>query len=306
MPGLSERAAAALKPRLDPFFESAPYAARIAFDPVEFPHRFSAPRDIEVAGLLSACLAYGRADLFKPKLEGLLAGMGPSPAAFTTALDVASARRLLSDFVYRFNVGTDLAALLMGIGRALREEGSLEALFLRGWSPAGSWHDALSAFTGALRNVPMAPLRRALGRERGLHHLLPSPLGPGAAKRLNLFLRWMVRGPDEVDFGIWKRVPPSALIIPVDTHVARMARNLRLTARKDLTWRTAEEITASLRRLDPADPVKYDFALCHYGMSGACPARSRPDLCRACPLLACCRTGPGVVRRRLRSNRADG
>jgi uncharacterized protein (TIGR02757 family) len=302
MPGLNERAAGALKPRLDPFFESAPYAARIAFDPVEFPHRYSEPRDIEVAGLLSACLAYGRADLFKPKLQKLLSGMGPSPAAFVRGLDVASARSLLSGFVYRFNVGTDLAALLMGMGRALREEGSLEALFVRGWTPGGDWHAALSAFTRALRDVPMAPLRRAMGRERGLHHLLPSPLGPGAAKRLNLFLRWMVRGPDAVDFGIWKRVPASALVIPLDTHIARMARNLRLTARKDLTWRTAEEITASLRRLDPGDPVKYDFALCHYGMSGACPARPRPELCGECPLLPSCRTGPGVIRRLRRLN----
>jgi hypothetical protein len=150
MPGLNERAARALKPRLDPFFEGAPYAARIAFDPVEFPHRYSEPRDIEVAGLLSACLAYGRAELFKPKLQKLLSGMGPSPAAFVSGLDVASARSLLSGFVYRFNVGTDLAALLMGMGRALREEGSLEAVFVRGWTPGGDFDarwGASAAFT---------------------------------------------------------------------------------------------------------------------------------------------------------------
>jgi endonuclease III len=106
-----------------------------------------------------------------------------------------------------------------------------------------------------------------------------------------------VRGPDAVDFGIWRSVPPSALVIPLDTHVARMARNLRLTSRRDLGWRTAEQVTASLRRLDPMDPVKYDFALCHYGMSGMCPTQPIAENCTKCLLLPACRVGPAVVRR---------
>jgi uncharacterized protein (TIGR02757 family) len=296
--GLSQKGAAALKPLLDGFILTAPYAERVRFDPVELPHRYADPRDIEVAGLLSACLAYGRADLFKPKLRELLGQMGASPAAYVAALDLSGAKALLRDFVYRFNVGTDLAVLLLGMGRALQDHGSLEAAFLRGWEPEASMHRALAAFTGALRNVPMGPLRRVLGRERGLHHLLPSPLGPGAAKRLNLFLRWMVRGPDEVDFGVWRSVPASALIIPLDTHVGRIARYLGLTRRKDLSWRTAEEITASLRWLDPADPIKYDFALCHYGMSGVCPARPVAENCASCALLTRCSVGPRVIRPR--------
>src|SRR5579862_590254 len=116
MPGLSAGRAALLKPRLDAFFEAAPYAERIRFDPVELPHRYDDPRDIEVSALLSACLAYGRADLFKPKLEGLLAGMGSSPADFVTGLELAGAKSLLARFVYRFNVGADLAVLLLGMG----------------------------------------------------------------------------------------------------------------------------------------------------------------------------------------------
>jgi uncharacterized protein (TIGR02757 family) len=183
------------------------------------------------------------------------------------------------------------------MGRVLREHGSLEALFVQGLEARDSLHGALDAFTTALRQVPMAPLRSAMGPERGLHHLLPSPMGPGAAKRLNLFLRWMVRGPDAVDFGIWTRVPASALVIPLDTHIGRMALNLGLTRREDLTWRTAEEVTASLRAIDPRDPVRYDFALCHFGMSGACPARIVPEHCGRCPLLPVCRVGPRVVAR---------
>src|SRR5206468_2700129 len=138
-------------------------------------------------------------------------------------------------------------------------------------------------------------LRRALGRERGLHHLLPA-VGGGAAKRLNLYLRWMVRGPDAVDFWIWKRVRAAQLVIPLDTHIHRMARHLGLTGRKSADWKTAEEITAGLRALDPADPVRYDFALCHFGMSGACPLKPRRETCSSCALLGACRTGRRLTR----------
>ncbi len=296
--GLSAREAERLRPRLDAFLASTDARARIAFDPVEFPHRYRDPRDVEVGALLAAALAYGRVDLFKPKVEGLLKSMGASPAAFVRALDVEGARELLSGFVYRFNVGTDVAVLLLGMGRALREQGSLEALFVQGLRAHDSWHGALATFTSALRDVPMEPLRKALGPERGLHHLLPSPLGAGAAKRLNLFLRWMVRGPDGVDLGIWKQVQPSSLLIPLDTHIGRIAKHLGLTRRSDLSWRTAEEVTASLRALDAEDPVRYDFALCHYGMSGVCPAQPVPDNCMKCLLVDSCQVGRKTVKSR--------
>jgi endonuclease III len=101
----------------------------------------------------------------------------------------------------------------------------------------------------------------------------------------------MVRGPDSIDFGLWKRVSPSQLVMPLDTHVMRISRWLGLTRRATIGWAAAEEITASLRLLDAADPVRYDFALCHYGMSGACPARPVRDHCLACPLKGVCRVG---------------
>ena len=294
---MSEARAEALRPKLDAFLGRIDVATRIGFDPVELPRRFTDPRDIEVVALLSACLAYGRADLFKPKLELLLAGMGPSPSRFVAALNVERAAALLRGFVYRFNVATDLAVLLLGMGRALREHGSLEAVFALHFRRTGTLRGALEGFAREIRSVPMDAIRGALGKERGLDHLLPTRLGAGAAKRLNLFLRWMVRGPDAVDMGIWRLVPASVLMIPLDTHVARMARNLELTSRRDLGWRTAEEVTASLRRLDPLDPVKYDFALCHYGMSGMCPARPLAENCARCFLLEGCRVGPALVRR---------
>lgn len=286
-----------LKTLLDAFLVASPFLQRLPFDPVELPRQYQKPRDIEVAALLSASLAYGRADLFKPKVAALLASMGSSPAEFVTGAGIADLKRLLDGFVYRFNVGSDLAVLLTGMGKAINGHGSLENLYVAGIAQAQNNHQALSAFVQALRSVRLAPIRKALGPERGLNHLLPNPLGPGAAKRLNLFLRWMVRGPDQIDLGIWKTVPPAGLIIPLDVHVGRIARYLRLTRRNDLSWKTALEITESLRKLDPSDPTKYDFALCHYGMSGICPATPVVENCARCLLSPVCTVGR---RRRLR------
>lgn len=286
---LSVERAARLKPLLDAFTEERPWVERVRADPVEFPHRYGDPRDVEVVALLAASLAYGRADLFKPKVGWVLDRLGAHPAAALAELTEARAAKLVDGFVYRFNVATDLAVLLLGIGRTLTRRGSLEAHFVSGLG--ASWQGALAAFARGLRAAaPERELVRRLGPTRGLHHLLPSAEA-GAAKRLNLYLRWMVRGPDAVDFGVWRRVSPAQLLMPVDTHVMRIARWLGLTDRQTISWAAAEEITASLRRLDAADPVRYDFALCHYGMSGACPARPVRENCRRCPLRAECRVG---------------
>jgi uncharacterized protein (TIGR02757 family) len=286
---ISRARAAALKPLLDAFADDRPWGHRVTADPIELVKRYAQPRDIEVSGLLATALAYGRADLFKPKVDGLLKQMGSSPADYVASLTVARAAKLLDGFVYRFNLGTDVAVLLLGMGRTLKRLGSLEALLLEGGEDL---HGALAHFTAGLRRAaPMTELRAKLGPDRGLAHLLPHPLGKGAAKRLNLYLRWMVRGPDAIDFGIWKGVPTRRLIIPLDTHVQRISRLLGFTARRDLSWRTAEEVTASLRLLDPEDPVRYDFALCHYGMSGACPSTPVRDNCLVCGLKGQCRVG---------------
>lgn len=282
-----------LKPLLDSVRDDRAWEARIAKDPLEFPHRFKDRDDIEVAALLSCGLAYGRADLFKPKIAGLLLHMGPHPGAFVRALTPKETTAWLSSFVYRFNTGGDVAVLLLGMGAALRRVGSLEALFVEGLKREGTWHRALAHFTASLRQGGEIPGQKL--RTRGLSHLLPSPLGPGTAKRLNLFLRWMVRGPDGVDFGLWKSVSPSQLVMPLDTHVFRIASWLGLTTYASPSWKAAEEVTENLRTLRPEDPVAYDFALCHLGMSGACPQTPRADNCARCPLLPACRMGKKTV-----------
>lgn len=291
---LSATRAERLKPLLDAFTEARPWQERIRFDPVEFPHRYQDPRDIEVVALLSASLAYGRADLFKPKIAAILEGLGPHPAARLKTLDPAGLAPLLEGFVYRFNLPADVGVLLLGMGRSLVTHGTLEDVFLSALAREGSFRAGVSAFARSIRDAaPKREIEKVLGRTRGLDHLLPT--GTGAAKRLSLYLRWMVRGPDEIDFGVWTRVRASQLVIPLDTHIARLGSWLGLTGRKTQGWAMAEEITASLRRLDPEDPVRYDFALCHYGMSGACPSRPVKANCAKCPLQAECRVGRRLV-----------
>jgi uncharacterized protein (TIGR02757 family) len=296
---LSARRAEALRPTLDRFVAEFDASTRLGFDPVELPRRYPDPGDAEVVGLVASSLAYGRADLFKPRLEWVLGAMGPSPAAFAEAFAHAPDPRAFAGFRYRFNRPPDVAALVAAVGFVRTRHGSLGARFAalhaeeagRGERPGaggGPVRRALARFAKELREAPpVGPLLRRRGR-RGLLHLLPDAGGAGACKRWNLYLRWMVRGPDAVDLGLWSGVPRAALLVPLDTHVARIGRCLGLTERRDLSWRTAEEITRSLRLLDPADPVRYDFALCHLGMSGACPARPDPAGCRACPLGGAC------------------
>jgi len=302
--------AAALRPLLERLDATLDRAERLAADPVELPRRYRSPHDQEVAGLLAACLAYGRADLFKPILVRLLDQLGPSPAAAVDAFAAAPSVARVGWFRYRFNQPADLAALLAAVGHLRRTHGSLGARFAALFAAAGggppALRPALAAFAAELRGAPpVAALLRGRGL-RGLRHLLPDAAGPGAAKRWNLYLRWMVRGPDATDLGAWPGVPRAALVVPLDTHVHRVARRLGLTRRADAGWRTAEEITAGLRLVDPADPARFDFALCHLGMSGACPARLTPAHCAACPLVSACRLASAAAGSRRRPAPGSG
>ena len=294
---MSRRRAARLAPILDRFQRGFDASARLAADPVEFPRRYPDAGDAEVAGLLAACLAYGRADVFKPRIESVLRVAAPSPAAFAARLARHPDASSLAGFRYRFNTAEDVAALLAAAGWVRGRHGSLGARFaglleeaVAEGTPA-PLREALARFAAELRESPPALELLADRGGRGIRHLCPDPRAGGAAKRWNLYLRWMVRGPDGVDLGLWRKVPTSALLVPLDTHVARVARRLGLTRRRDLSWRTAEEVTSALRLADPGDPVRFDFALCHLGMSGHCPSRRDPERCATCRLADGCEAG---------------
>jgi uncharacterized protein (TIGR02757 family) len=281
--------ASALREPLDRLYREFDYAARVERDAIRFPLRYPDPRDREIVALLTACLAYGRVDLFSRGLERILDAMGASPAAFVADFDHRRHAPAFDGFVYRFNRPRDIAAFCVAAREVLDRHGTLEKCFLAGDADGrGPIAPALERFA---RTFLEAELDRVFpgGRiSRGYRHLFPLPSAGGPCKRLHLFLRWMVRR-EPPDFGLWTAVSPSRLLIPVDTHVENMSRAIGLTRRRSRTWRMAEEITGRLAALDPADPVKYDFSLCHTRMAGDCRDRRDPVVCPPCGLRGVCR-----------------
>jgi len=259
-----------------------------ASDPIQKVRPFREPDDREVAAFCAAALAFGRVASVLHSIDTLLATMGPSPAAFVRAFDPAAPHPELRAMVHRWTRGTDLVALLWILRQMIERSGSIEGFFLEGYSPdADDVSGALDSFsTRALA----LDIRRAYGRlpkRPGVCYFFPRPSAGSACKRLNLFLRWMVRE-DEIDLGVWRRIPPAKLIVPLDTHVIRLGRCLRLTRYTSPGWKMAADITASLRALNPDDPVRFDFSLCHIGMMNACGfGTSRGDA--HCPLKGLCR-----------------
>lgn len=280
--------AALVGPALEDLLRRTDAAARMRGDPVELLHLYTDPLDLEVVGLLCAALAYGRVDLFKPRLAALLRALGPSPGATARDATAAQLLRRCEAFSYRMTGPRDVACLLYGAGRLVRRHGSLGTFFVHRFRATGSLRAALGDLVDELCAADFTPLLGRPGPTRRLKHLLPHPSRGSACKRLNLFLRWMVRGPDGVDFGLWD-VPPSALVVPLDTHVHRIGGFIGLTRRKDLSWRTAEDVTRRLRALDANDPVRFDFALSHLGISGQCASRRDARRCADCSLKPICR-----------------
>ena len=290
-----------VRPHLEALLLRTDAAARVLGDPVELPHRYEDQLDIEVSALLSAALAYGRVELFKPRLAALLDALGQHPGRAARDLSPLALLERTRGFSYRMTGEREVACLLVGAGAIARAHGTLGAAFVRHHERLGgaTVREALGAFVDDLlapdfsailaegKSAPAAELAKHQTSRR-LKHLLPHPARGSACKRLNLYLRWMVRPADGVDFGLWK-IPPAALVIPLDTHVHRIGGFIGLTQRRDLSWRTAEEITGRLRQLDPDDPVRFDFALSHLGISGSCPSRRDPLLCAGCPLKPICR-----------------
>ncbi len=274
-----------LRAELERFLTEVDFEAHRAADPVRFPRRFSDPLDQEVVALFSACLAYGRASLIGRAMEEVVGRMGSRPADAARADTLDAAHERFAGFVYRMTRGEDLARLWLGAGALLRAHGSLGAAFAAGVAPEDpDLRRGLAAFRDGL-DAPTAHLPA----RRGFRHLVPDARAQSPCKRLNLLLRWMVRGPDGTDLGLWPKLGAQRLVVPLDTHVHRIGRHLGFTARRQADWKTAAEVTAALRALDPADPLRYDFALAHMGISGACPTRRVEEVCAGCPIRSVCR-----------------
>jgi uncharacterized protein (TIGR02757 family) len=285
--------AGALREPLERLYRDFDYDARLGRDAIRYPLRYADPADRELVALLTACLAYGRVDLFGRQLDGVFAAMGPAPAAFVRDFDPRRDGRRFDGFLYRFNRPRDLVAFCVAARDALARWGTLEKCFLAGDAePRGPIAPALERFARAFLEADLGDVFPRGRLSRGYRHLFPLPSGGGPCKRLLLFLRWMVRR-EPPDFGAWTGVSPARLLIPVDTHVENMSRAIGLTRRRSRTWKMAEEITARLARLDASDPVKYDFALCHTRMAGDCLDRRDAVVCPPCGLRGVCRHWKG-------------
>jgi uncharacterized protein (TIGR02757 family) len=235
-----------------------------------------------VVGLIAAAFAYGRADIVVRNVSGLLRKLGPSPyAALRNGYDPA----LFDDFSHRFHKSADLCALLDRIGEALRRWQTLGALFQQCYvADADDIAPSLQAFVETL--IALRPADET--SRRSLSYLLTSPADGSACKRMNLYLRWMVRRTSP-DLGLWNFVDPAKLVMPLDTHVRRISAFLGLSRRKSADWKTARELTTRLAGFDAGDPVRYDFAICRLGILDRCSTRRRKENCDVCLLRDVCR-----------------
>lgn len=251
-----DRGPEALGRELERLYEHYNSQAWIHPDPLEFLHDYKDIKDREIVGIIASSLAYGRVAQILQSVGKVLSLLGPSPYQYLLSARPESIRGGLEGFKHRFTTEEEMTGLLLGIRGVLESYGSLEACFFKGLSMGPEPASAGLCFL----------VERLLGGSSILcNSLLPHPSRGSACKRLNLFLRWMVRH-DEVDPGGWKALSPAELLVPLDTHMHRICAHLGLTARKDASLATAREITNAFKEIAPHDPIRYDFALTRLGI----------------------------------------
>jgi uncharacterized protein (TIGR02757 family) len=225
-------------------------------DPLEFLYKYKALADREIVALIASSLAYGRVAQILKSVERILVLLGPSPSDFIFNHSGRDLSEMFHDFRHRFTRGEDMTAMLLGAKKTIETYGSLQKCLLRGLGPGDE--TIIPALSFLMKEL-------ASCCAEGCNSLMPIPERGSACKRLNLFMRWMVRK-DNVDPGGWDEIPPSILVVPLDTHMHRICGRLGLSARKSADANTALEITRAFREIAPSDPVRYDFALTRLGI----------------------------------------
>jgi uncharacterized protein (TIGR02757 family) len=246
---------AKLKDFLDNKVDAYNRVGFIENDPVCIPHRYSLPQDIEISAFFAAIFAWGHRTIIIKKATALMELMDNAPYQFVTQHQPGDLKRLL-EFKHRTFNSTDLLYFIEFFGQYYATHDSLEAAFLKGYEegPEGRIEASLNGFYHTFFSLEYVPART--------RKHIASPEKNATCKRINMFLRWMVRRDNKgVDFGLWKRLSPAELVCPIDLHVARVARRFGLLQRPATDWKAALELTDMLRRYDQDDPVKYDFAL---------------------------------------------
>lgn len=236
---------------------------KIEPDPLQFLHLYKDLRDIEAIGLLASIFAYGNVTQINNTLSRIINITGHSPYHFIINFDIKKDSGRFNEIKHRFYTSYDVVCLFELLKDAYHNFISLNNLFLFSFNSGDSnVKNGISGFS----NFFIESHKLKFGKpSRGFAFMFPIPENGSACKRMNLFLRWMVRK-DELDFGLWNGILTRQLIIPVDTHIAQICKKLKLTKRKNVSWKMAKEITENLKKFDKQDPVKYDFALCHIAM----------------------------------------
>lgn len=221
-------------------------------DPLQFLYDYDDKADREIVGLVASSLAYGRVAQILKSVQKVLDITTDRPREYLLGSSPASIRKALRRFKHRFTTDEDMTDLLLGVRRVVKEYGSLNECFLAGYKKGDD--TVLGALTGFVGKLACGGV-----------HMLPDPGRGGACKRLNLFLRWMVRK-DAVDPGGWNGISKRALIVPLDVHMARIGCGMGMTLRRTTDMKMALEITAFFGRMSPDDPVKYDFVFTRFGI----------------------------------------
>lgn len=287
---LGKGATVNLKTILDLLYENRSLA-HLANDPLSFCHGYADPLDREVAGLIGSSLSYGNVKAILANLESVFARMTASPRRYIENFDPVEGLKEFSWFRYRFHDCQDLCALFLALRTMIHEAGSIQNYFAACHDPdAPDITSSLTEFTASVLRFDYSNVFGCamIPENSYLPHFFPSPARGSACKRLCMYLRWMVRPADGIDLGLWSSVLPSQLIIPVDAHIRRISGLLGLTSRRQADWRMALEVTDALRKMDPRDPVKYDFSLCHLGISEGCNGADR-TVCMRCAISDVCR-----------------
>lgn len=276
-----------MKPQLDDLYASFNHPDS-AFDPIQVVRRYERLEDREIVAFVASGLAFGRVASVVQSIEAMCRVLGPVPAQFVQSFDPKRDGEPLRPLVHRWTRGDDFVALLWILRRLLDDHGSLERAVAAGLDPdADDVGPAIEGLGTAARAVDLRPAYGRARKSPGVYYFFARPSTGSACKRLNLFLRWMVRQ-DGVDPGGWSAIPRRQLVVPLDTHTIRVGKCLRLTTRTTPGWKMAVDITRALRALDPDDPVRYDFSLCHLSMMGACGFGTRQRDTQ-CPLRGLCR-----------------
>jgi uncharacterized protein (TIGR02757 family) len=282
---------------LEALYRRFPFDRSLAQDPLELVRPFAGTqRGAEVAGIFAATLAIGNTTAIRSAFGALVARAGGDLLSRVERTQRPGCERDWEGFRHRWIRGDQLDYLAYRLHSIYAADGSLESVFLRGLDGPDGFAGGLDALARALRG-PVGP-SEARGKgyrpPPGYAPLFPTPLAAGRSpcKRLVLFVRWMVRS-GYPDLGVWGRVPVSELRIPLDQHVFWIAYHLGLTQRRTRSWAAVEEVTEGLRAVDPADPTKFDFVLCHTGISGDCPKQRDLAVCGPCVVRPDCRLWHG-------------